>query len=105
MLETRQYLTNEKGKRIGVVLDVEAYQKLSNAQPSDPECLSGLSEAELKALANSKLAPKEQGRLSGLLQKNSLVELSAQEEVLLDELLKQSNELTILKAHTVAQSI
>ena len=45
---------------------------LSNQnQHYDPECLLSLNEAELKALANSKLAPAEQGKLSELLQKNS----------------------------------
>ncbi len=101
MLESKQYLTNEEGKRIGVVLDVKEYQKLSNAQPSDPKCLRGLSEAELKALANSKLAPTEQGELNELLQKNSEAELSNEEETLLDELLEQSDQLTILKARAL----
>ena len=70
-------------------------------QPSDPECLSSLNEAELKALANSKLAPEEQGRLSELLKKNSEDRLSAEEEVLLDDLLEQTDQLAILKARAL----
>lgn len=70
-------------------------------QSADPECLLGLNEAELKALANSKLAPAEQGKLSELLQKNSEAELSTEEETVLDELLEQTDQLTIIKARAL----
>ncbi len=70
-------------------------------QHSDPECLLSLNEAELKALANSKLALAEQGKLSELLQKNSRAELSTEEEALLDELLEQTDQLAVIKARAL----
>jgi len=53
MSHTRQYIIDEQGERIGVLLDLEEYQQLTRLTPPDAEILVGLSEAELQALAYS----------------------------------------------------
>jgi anti-sigma factor RsiW len=65
---------------------------------SDSEILTGLSEGELQALADSKLAPSEQGRLDELLQRNTEQQLTAAEVAELDALLARVDHLTVLKA-------
>lgn len=84
-----QYITNEQGDRVGVVLDLTTYQRLTNAPRHDPECLLNLSVAELEALAESKLAPAKQENLSVLLEKNKESQLSSEESTTLDILLEQ----------------
>lgn len=66
MSESIQYITNEKGDRVGVVLDLDTYQRLTHAPRHDPECLLNLSVAELEALAQGKLALAIQKNLSTL---------------------------------------
>ncbi|MGF1672127.1 MAG: hypothetical protein ACFCUV_00385 [Rivularia sp. (in: cyanobacteria)] len=97
MLENVRYLTNEQGERIGVLLNMEAYQQVANVLVLDSECLSGLSLDELKALADSKLAPAFQARLDELLAQNVESQLSADEIAQLDRLVAQVDQLTILK--------
>lgn len=97
MNEPIRYITNEKGDRVGVVLDLATYQRLTNAPRHDPECLLNLSLAELEALSESKLAPTKQENLSALLEKNKDSQLSSEENTLLDLLLEQVDNLTILK--------
>ena len=92
-----QYITDEQGQQVGVLLDLEAYRRLTGQTPSDPELLMGLSESELRALAESKLAPAAQARLDELLTQGKLRSLSAQEEEALDGLVEQVDQLTILK--------
>ncbi|MBP0017408.1 MAG: hypothetical protein J7647_07600 [Cyanobacteria bacterium SBLK] len=89
MNEPMQYITNEQGDRVGVVLDLTTYQRLTNAPRHDPECLLNLSVAELEALAESKLAPAKQENLSVLLEKNKESQLSSEESTTLDILLEQ----------------
>lgn len=55
-----QYVANEQGKQVGVLIDLTDYRRLLAARPSDPEILVDLSQDELDALAESKLAPKKQ---------------------------------------------
>lgn len=97
MNKRMQYITNEQGDRVGVVLDLTTYQRLTNAPRHDPECLLNLSVAELEALAQSKLAPAKQENLSALLEKNKESQLSSEENTMLDILLEQVDNLTILK--------
>jgi len=64
---------------------------------NDPELLVGLSDGELDALAESRLAPSAQGRLDELLALNAENQLSAGEQAELDRLLDRVDQLTILK--------
>lgn len=64
---------------------------------NDSECLVGLSEPELEALADSLLAPSAQVRLDELLERNSDHQLSPDEQAELDSLLSRVDQLTILK--------
>ncbi len=92
-----QYITNEQGERIGVLLDWNTYARIANPLGLDDECLVGLSVDELKALASCKLAVAEQNRLDDLVAKNAQSLLSADELAELDELLGKADQLTIIK--------
>ncbi|MGB7440043.1 MAG: hypothetical protein WA919_03165 [Coleofasciculaceae cyanobacterium] len=97
MSEQVRYITNQQGERVGVLLDLEAYNRLANPLALDEECLIGLSREELQALADSMLAPAAQNQLNELLIRNSESQLSADEIANLDRLLAQVDQLTILK--------
>jgi len=97
MSSTLRYITAEQGERIGVVLDLEAYQQLTRLSSPDSEILIGLSEAELQALAHSALAPAEQARLDDLLARNADGQLPEAEQAELDRLLHHVDQLTLLK--------
>jgi hypothetical protein len=89
MSEAVQYLTNQKGEQVGVFLDLETYHRLTQVSTSDDqELLTDLSLEELQALANSQLASTEQVELE---------QLSAEASETLDQLLKQVDNLNILK--------
>lgn len=92
-----RYITNEQGERVGVLLDLETFDRLSISSNTDAEILPSLSQAELKALAESKLAPAAQTQLTELLDRNTEGQLSEEELVELDRLLAQSDHLTLLK--------
>lgn len=94
-----QYITNEQGERIGVVLDLETYQRLVRVPASETnELLLNLSLDELEALANSALAPGDQHYLDTLLIKNKESQLSDEESSNLDKLLARVDHLNLLKA-------
>jgi len=95
MPETLQYITNEQGDRIGVVLDLDTYSRLTPAL--DPEYLIGLNIEELKALASCKLALTDQKHLDQLIDRNTENSLSEGELDDLDDLLEKVDHLTILK--------
>ncbi|MCD8489203.1 MAG: hypothetical protein LRZ84_21300 [Desertifilum sp.] len=97
MSEQVRYITNEQGERVGVLLDLETYQRLVNASVLDEECLIGLSQDELQALADIMLAPAAQSQLENLLARNAESQLSAEDMANLDRLLAQVDRLTILK--------
>jgi hypothetical protein len=99
--EPIRYLVEESGRRVGVVLSLEDYQKLCAAQPHDPEVLVGLSDAELETLADGMLVPRLQERLSRLLQLNREGDPSAEEEQELDRLLEQIDQMNVLKARAL----
>ena len=92
-----QYITNDKGKQVGVLLDMNTYQQLLASTPSDPELLTGLNQEELEALAKSKLALETQTQLDDLLQKQETESLSDAENLQLENILAQIDQLTILK--------
>ena len=96
-----QYLVEEDGQRVGVVLRWEDYQKLCVTYPADPDLLVGLSDAELQALADSVLVPRQQERLSDLLRRNRNEGLSADEECELDCLLERVDQMNVLKARAM----
>ncbi|MFB2917551.1 MULTISPECIES: hypothetical protein [Aerosakkonema] len=97
MSESVHYVTNQQGERVGVMLDMETYHRLTNSLRSDAELLTDLSLDELQALAESMLAPKEQGELDRLLVKNKESQLSADESYVLDKMLAQVDRLNIIK--------
>ena len=97
MAEELQYIVNEQGEQVGVILDLAAYRRLTHQLGPDPDLLSGLSQAELQALAESVLAPTAQARLNELSARNEEQQLSAKEMAELDHLLEQVDQLTILK--------
>jgi hypothetical protein len=92
-----QYITNEQGERVGVLLDWNTYSRLANPSGLDDECLVGLSVDELKALASCKLAVTEQTRLDDLVARNAESLLCTDEVADLDDLLTKADQLTILK--------
>ncbi len=103
-----QYLTNEQGKRTAVVLDVRHYHRLIGEKPDDPDLLWGMSQSELEALANSRLAPDEQAQLNALLREQKQHPLNEQQNEEIDRLLAQVDQLTILKTrarYTLAQPL
>lgn len=101
-----RYITDEQGERVGVVLDLPEYQHLTTYRAVDPELLTGLSQAELHALAFCALAPTQQTRLDDLLDRNSNNMLSTEETAELDRLLEDIDYLNVLKTrarYTLAQ--
>ncbi|MHC5595574.1 MAG: hypothetical protein ACYTXC_06345 [Nostoc sp.] len=96
MSDSVQYVTNAQGEKVGVLLDLETYQQLTNLSV-DSELLIGLNLDELQALAESSLSPKAQIQLQELLIKNSENNLSNEETETLDRFLAQVDQLNILK--------
>jgi hypothetical protein len=97
MSEQARYITNEQGQRVGVLLDLETYDRLTQASSIDQDCLVGMNQAELQALAHSTLAPVAQSRLNELLDRNAENKLDDKELVELEQLLTQIDHLTLLK--------
>jgi hypothetical protein len=98
MSEAVQYLTNQQGEQVGVFLDLETYHRLAKVLPGDDqELLTNLSLEELQALANSQLASTEQVELKQLLTQNAEGQLSRDQTAILDQLLRQVDNLNILK--------
>ena len=98
MENTIQYITNESGERVGVMLDIAMYEQLAHPLADDPECLVNVSPAELDAFAHIELALNTQQTLNALLNKNKEGPLSKAETETLDQLLEQVDQLTVLKA-------
>lgn len=92
-----QYVTNQQGERVGVLLDLETYQRLAKDSTSDEELLTSLSLEELQALATSQLASGEQVQLSELLAQNAEGQPTAEASAKLEQLLTQVDYLNILK--------
>ena len=96
MSEPLQYVTNQDGERIGVLLDLQTYQQLTYSSV-DYEILTGISLEELQALSESMLSPKAQVELNDLLARNTDNMLSVEEKANLDRLLAQVDQLNVLK--------
>ncbi|MBW4469750.1 MAG: hypothetical protein KME45_05025 [Stenomitos rutilans HA7619-LM2] len=92
-----QYVTNQQGERVGVLLDLETYQRLAKVAAADEELLIGLSLEELQALATTQLAAAEQIQLNELLAQHAEGQLAAEARAKLDQLLTQVDYLNILK--------
>jgi hypothetical protein len=97
MSEAVQYVTNQQGERVGVLLDLETYHRLAKFSASDEELLAGLSLEELQALADIQLASTEQTHLNELLTQNAEGQLATDATATLDRLLTQVDNLNILK--------
>ena len=102
-----QYLVSEDGQRTGVVLDLETYEALQQAnRPTDSDTLPGLSKPELQSLATGMLAAPHQEKLDALLERNREGKLGADETRELDHLLELIDSMNVLKArarHTLEQ--
>ena len=99
-----RFITNALGERVGVILDLETYQQML-APRDDAELLTELSDAELVALAKSKLAPEDQQCLSDLQERCDTGTLSEAEHDMFERLLGQIDQLNVLRAraqHTLA---
>jgi hypothetical protein len=96
-----EYLVSEDGRRTGVVLRWEDYERLTAQPVADPDLLSGMNEAELKALATGMLASPHQERLDSLLERNRQGRLSVDEARELDELVDYLDQMNALKARAL----
>ncbi len=83
MSQSVQYVTNQQGERVGVLLDLETYHKLTNASTADVEILTGLSLNELQALAETALALRDQAQLDHLLARMEENQLSPDDTAIL----------------------
>jgi F420-0:gamma-glutamyl ligase len=110
MSETVRYITDDTGKQVGVLLDLEAYRQLTNPLLSDSaerdevvrRCLVGLSPADLLVLANCKISPAEQSRLDDLLAKQAEEgELMGEDSIEVDRILAEADSLMVLKARAM----
>lgn len=97
MSEPLQYLTNDRGERVGVLLEWNTYSRLVNRSGLDEEYLVDLSVDELEALASCKLALAEQSHSDDLVERNTESLLDDREIGELDRLLAKADRLTILK--------
>jgi hypothetical protein len=93
-----EYIVTEDGQRTAVVMRWEDYQALQAMLPTDPDALAGLSESELRALAEGMLSPAHQERLGELLRRNQESGLEGDEQRELDRLLDQVDQMNVLKA-------
>jgi hypothetical protein len=101
MSDTVRYITDDTGKPIGVLLDLEAYRQLANPLLTDRKCLVGLSRDELVVLANCKLSSAEQSRLDNLLAQQAESALSASASIEVDRILTEADHLMVLKARAL----
>ena len=92
-----QYITDEQGERVSVVLNMGDYQQLTRRRMVDSDLIIGLSQSELHALAFCALAPQQQARLDELLESNVDNQLSPEESAELDKLLEDIDYLNVLK--------
>jgi len=100
MTQNVQYITNESGARVGVLMDLATYDQL-NPTKQDPELLTNLSYRELLALSESKLSTDAQAELSSLLDLNRTGVISDKENEKLDQLLERIDDLNVLKAKAI----
>ncbi|MGB7250271.1 MAG: hypothetical protein WBC73_15135 [Phormidesmis sp.] len=96
MSQSVQYITNESGTRVGVLLDLDTYRQLTSTTQNS-ELLVGLSNEELTALSETALSQVTQARLDDFLTRNTENQLSEAEQAQLDQLLQKIDSLNVLK--------
>ncbi|HHB89921.1 MAG TPA: hypothetical protein ENK60_01280 [Anaerolineae bacterium] len=96
-----RYITEEDGRRVGVVLDWEDYKRLRELHVEDTDLLPGLTRSELEALAHSKLSIDQQTRLDELLNEAKKRSLTHEEERELNQILEYIDQLNLLKARAM----
>ena len=96
-----QYIVDGDGQRTAVVIQWEDYVTLQERLAPDPDLLQGLSEPELRVLAEGMLSPGRQARLSELLERNREGILSEAEEEELDQFVAHIDSMNILKARAI----
>jgi len=93
-----QYIVDDTGQRRAVVLTWEDYEALRAAVSPESDLLIGLSESELRVLAEGMLSPKHQERLNELLRLNREGQISRRQQAELDQFLAQVDSMNTLKA-------
>ena len=93
-----QYIVDDNGQRTAVVIKWEDYQSLQARLRYDPDLLVGLTEFELRVLAEGMLSPGRQERLNDLLGRNRKGELDDAKEYELDQILAGIDSMNVLKA-------
>lgn len=96
-----RYLVDEEGHRESVVINLRDYELLQRALTDDPDLLIGMSETELRGLAEGMLSLSYQERLDALLQANRAGDLSKQEAAELQDLLDMVDVMNTLKARAL----
>ena len=99
-IDFQQILTaaRQLPKRSQVELASAILSGVADTTPASLEPLTGLSEAELRALAESVLAPRHARRLKQLLRLNREKKLTRGLKAELDALLEESDQVALLKA-------
>lgn len=88
------------------LVDALLRDESGSARSEPPEMLPGMSETELRALANAVVAPGRQRRMKALLARNARGEATDEEQRELDVLLEEADRVALLKAraaHTLAR--
>lgn len=100
VMDFQQILTaaRQLPKRSRVELASTILSEVADTTPASLEPLTGLSEAELRALAESVLAPRHARRLKQLLRLNREKKLTRGPKAELDALLEESDQVALLKA-------
>ncbi len=96
MVQDGRYVTDESGNRVVVLLDLATYQRLI-ATYNDPDLLTGLSDDELVALAESALSLEAQSHLHDLLSRHAEGERLGDDLATLDQLLARVDALILFK--------
>ena len=100
-MQPRQFLTNEQGERVGVVLDMATYEKLLRLETRDANLLRDLTIEQLEVLAKSQLTSDAQEQLYDLIEKKKTSALSREETKQLAGFLEQIDQLAVLKARAL----
>jgi len=82
-------------------LRAHSLKKAPNVPEQSLTPVIGLTKEELKALAESVVAPDRQQRIANLLELNRAQQLSAKNEAELDELLAEVDRIALLKARAL----
>jgi len=76
----------------------EAQKRNHKKNGAGLETLSGMSIDELRALANARIAPAPQRRLTALLRKSKTIKMSEKDETALNTIIDECDHLALLKA-------